>query len=241
MTGFAGWSSGGSGNGRAYRPDDVTHHCADSDRQARSRRDRGRGGSPGDSFRLGHSGTGGGGVRARVRRIRRRPSRLRGVELHDGAAPGAAGGRRWRRRRGHHGQLLVHRHGERGSLLQRNAGIRRHRPRHLQPRSGGDRTRDYGADESDSGRAPARHAVRSRPHPRNRPPPRHSGDRGRRVCHRERDRVERPVGEDRQTPERHRVLLVPPAQGRHHRRRRDADDRSTPSTTPSSVSGGSTA
>ena len=40
--------------------------------------------------RLGHPGAGGRRVRARVRRLRRRAACLRRVELHDGAAPGAA-------------------------------------------------------------------------------------------------------------------------------------------------------
>ena len=50
----------------------------------------GRGGPPRHPERLDHAGPGGGGLRARVRRVRRRAARLRGLELHDGAAPGAA-------------------------------------------------------------------------------------------------------------------------------------------------------
>ena len=46
-----------------------------------------------------------------------------------------------RGRRGHHGQSLVHRDGEQHSLLRRDAGVRRHRPRHLQHGPGIDRGR----------------------------------------------------------------------------------------------------
>ena len=56
------------------------------------------------------------------------PTRLRRVELHHRAAPGAARGRRRARRRGHHRQPLVHRHGQRHPLLRRDAGVRRRRP-----------------------------------------------------------------------------------------------------------------
>ncbi len=82
----------------------------------------------------------------------------------------------------------------------------------------------HAAHQGDSVRAPARHAVRSRPHRRDRPPPRHSGHRGRCVRQRQRDSVGWPVGEDRQAARRHRLLLVSPAQGHHHRRRRHDHD-----------------
>ena len=60
-----------------------------SRRAAVARRARGRGGPARHPVRLGHAGAGGRGLRARVRRRRRRAARLRRVQLHDGAAPGA--------------------------------------------------------------------------------------------------------------------------------------------------------
>ena len=92
-----------------------------------ARRGGARGGAPAAPLGLGHAGAGGRGVRARVRRVRRRAARLRGLELHDRAAPGAARRRRRAGRRGHHRQPLVHRHRQRDPLLRRDAGLRRHR------------------------------------------------------------------------------------------------------------------
>ena len=66
----------------------------DSRRAALARRARGRRGAPRDPLRLGDAGSRGRGLRARVRRRGRRAARLRGLELHDGAAPGAPGRRR---------------------------------------------------------------------------------------------------------------------------------------------------
>ena len=63
----------------------------DSRRQARARRARRRGARGADPLRLGDPGPRGRRVRARVRRRRRRAARLRGLQLHDRAAPGAAG------------------------------------------------------------------------------------------------------------------------------------------------------
>ena len=57
-------------------------------------------------------------------------------------APGRRPGRR-----GHHRQPLVHRHRQRHPLLRRDAGVRRHRPGHLQHRSGADRGGDHPADQ----------------------------------------------------------------------------------------------
>ena len=92
-----------------------------------ARRARGRGRAPRDPLRLGDAGARGRGVRARVRRRRRRAARLRRLELHDRAAPGAARRRRRARRRGRHRQPLVHRHRQRHPLLRRHAGVRRRR------------------------------------------------------------------------------------------------------------------
>ena len=68
---------------------------------------------------LGDAGPAGGGVRGGVRRLRRRAARLRRLQLHDRAAPGAARAGRRAGRRGHHGQPFVHRHRQRGPLLRR--------------------------------------------------------------------------------------------------------------------------
>ena len=75
---------------------------------------------------------------------------LRGVELHDGAAPGAAGLRRRARRRSRDRQPLVRRDRQRHPLLRRDAGLRRRRARYLQHRSRARRRRDLGADQGDS-------------------------------------------------------------------------------------------
>ena len=157
------------------------------------------------------------------------------LELHDGAAPGAARGRRRPRRRGHHRQPLVHRDRQRDPLLRRHAGVRRHRAGHLQHRSG--------------------------PASRRRSPPRTKAilcvhqlgmpcDLARIVAIGRRRGLpviedaacaigseillERPVGEDRQAARRHRLLLVPSAQGDHDRRRRHADHGESASSTASS-------
>ena len=57
---------------------------------------------------------------------------LCGLELHHRAAPGLARPGGGAGRRGHHGQSFLHRDGQRGPLLRRHSGIRRHRPAHLQ-------------------------------------------------------------------------------------------------------------
>ena len=93
--------------------------------------------------------------------LRRRAARLRGVELHDGAAPGAAGGRRRAGRRGHHGQPLVHRHGQRHPLLRRRrrcSSTSSRTPSTSIPAL--HRGRDHAAHAGDPVRAPDGHAVR---------------------------------------------------------------------------------
>ena len=91
-------------------------------------------------------------------------------------------------RRGDHGQPLVHRHRQRHPLLRRDAGVRRHRARHLQHRPGADRGGDHAAHPRDPLRAPDRHALRpggaSSPIARRHGLPR---DRGRRLRDRQRD------------------------------------------------------
>ena len=73
-------------------------------------------------FRLVSQGPEGAAFRTGVRRGGGGVARLRGVELHDGAAPRPRG-RCWTGRRGRHGEPFVHRHGQRDPLL-RHAGIR---------------------------------------------------------------------------------------------------------------------
>ena len=68
-----------------------------------------------------------------------------------------------------------------------------------------------------------------------------AGHRRRGVRGRQRDPLERPVGADRQASRRHRVLLVPPAQGDHDRRRRHDHDRQRRNAIASSGCGASTA
>ena len=68
--------------------------------------------------RLDHAGPGGRGVReASSPHSSGRRHAVRGLELHDGAAPGAAGRGRRARRRSHHRQPLVHRDGQRRSAI----------------------------------------------------------------------------------------------------------------------------
>ena len=75
----------------------ATNNAADSSREAGARRAGGRGGSPRDPVGLGDTRAGGSGLRARVRRVRRRAPRVCGIELHDGPSSRAAGRRRGRR------------------------------------------------------------------------------------------------------------------------------------------------
>ena len=72
---------------------------------------------------------------ARLRRARRRGRGRRRLELHDGAAARAARRRRRPGRRGDRPVDVVHRDGQRGLAVRRDAGLRRRRPAHVQPRS----------------------------------------------------------------------------------------------------------
>ena len=194
------------------------------DRPAVTRRRRARSRAPAAGVGMADPGTRGRGVRTGVRRLRRGAARLRGLELHDRAAPGAARGRGQCRRRSDHRQPLVHRHGERDPLLRRRAGLRRRPPGHLQHRPDAHRSGDLVTDARRAGGPSAGDAVRARRDRRDRPPPRPAGHRGRRVRRRQRDPLERRMGAHRPPARRRRLLLVPSAQGDDHRRRRDADD-----------------
>ena len=103
---------------RCWFHDDTTPRADDPDRQADPGRGRSRRRPAGDPLRLGDAGPAGQGIRGGVRRLRRCPPRLRRLQLHDGAAPGAARPGRRAGRRGDHGQPFVHRHGQRGPLLR---------------------------------------------------------------------------------------------------------------------------
>ena len=87
------------------------------------------------------------------------PSRAAPPALHlgDGARRRRAG------RRGDHLAVLVRRVGELRDLRGRDAGLRRHRPAHVQPRSRGGRGGDHRADEGDRRRRHLRLSVRARP------------------------------------------------------------------------------
>ena len=76
---------------------------------------------------------------------------------------------------------VVHRHGQRGLAVRRDAGLRRRRPAHLQPRPGRRRARDHRAHEGDHAGPPARPAGRHGRLPRARRPPRPRDRRGRRL------------------------------------------------------------
>ena len=77
------------------------------------------------------------------------PVRRRGLERHGGAAPLRAPGRARARRRGRDDAVLVRRLGELRALRGRDAGLRRHRSRHAQPRPGRGRGGDHAAHEGD--------------------------------------------------------------------------------------------
>ena len=80
-----------------------------------------------------------------------------GLHLGDAARRRRAG------RRGDHVAVLVRRVGELRDLRGRDAGVRRHRPAHVQPRPRGGRGGDHGADEGDRRRRHLRLSVRARP------------------------------------------------------------------------------
>ena len=133
--------------------------------QAVVRRRRGRGRRRGDRLGLADPGPAGRGVRAGLRRARRRAGRGRDDELHDRAPPRPLRLRRRARRRGDRPVALVHRDRERGLAVRGDAGLRRHRPAHLQPRSRGRRAApdvaDQGGDAGPPGRPAGRHGRAS--------------------------------------------------------------------------------
>ena len=145
-------------------------------------------------------------------------------------------------RRGDHGQPLLHRHRQRRPLLRRAA-------RSSWTSSPTPSTSTPPGSRRSSRRAPGRSScVHQIGMPCDLPAivelaraPRAGRGRGRGVRHRQRDRVEGPLGEDRPAARRRRLLLLPPAQAGLDRRRRDDHDRATPSGTRRSASGGSTA
>ena len=170
-------------------------------------------------------------VRASRRSRRRSPTRVGAPdavatsELHHRAAPGAATSSGvGPGRRGHRPVAVVHRHRQRGLAVRRDAGLRRHRPADLQPR-----TRP--SPSARSPRAPRRScrctrsgcpadmdaflaladALRAR------------ARRGRRVRDRGARTTGRPIGSLRAAG----VLLAASAQGHHHRRGRH-DHRARP-------------
>ena len=176
--------------------------------------------------RLGHAGPGGRRVRARVRRLRRRAARLRGVELHDGAASRAA-----RRRRRPGDEVITVSH----SFIATANAVRYCgatpvfvdiEPDTFNIDPAQIEARDHAAHAGHPVRAPDGHAVRP------------GGDRRDRAARTGFRVVEdaacaigseillgRALGEDRQAARRHRLLLVPSAQGDEHRRRRHDHDR----------------
>ena len=134
--------------------------------------------------------------------------------------------RRRTRRRGDHRQPLVHRHRQQHPLLRRDAGVRRHRARHLQHRPGTGRGGDHAAHAGDPLRAPDGHAVRPRRavaiargdtvSPSSRMPPAPSAARSASTARWE--RIGRPHGDVA-------CFSFHPRKVDHHRRRRHAHDR----------------
>ncbi len=129
-------------------------------------------------------------------------TRLRGLELHCGAASGAEGSGSGARRRGCHGQPLVHRDRKQRSLLRGGAGLRRYRAGHLQHRSAARRAGHHRTDTRHPLRASDGDALRPGGAlagcPQTWPP----ADRGRRVRHRQpgRSRSRLADGSARPTP-----------------------------------------
>ena len=112
--------------------------------------------------------------------------------------------------------LSVHRDRQRGLALRRDAGVRRHRPAHLQPRPGGGRGRDHAAHQGDHARPPGRAAGRHGP--RSSSSATATASRSSRTPRAPIGATYkgRPVGSLSPT----RLLLAAPAQGDHHRRGR---------------------
>ena len=149
-----------TGGAPSARPSLAVARDADPDHEAVLHRRRGRGGRRGRRVRLGVAGAAGARVRGGVRGARRRRRRGRDDELHDRAPARAVRGRAWARATRSSSLAVVHRHGQRGLAVRRDAGLRRHRPAHLQPRPGRGRAGDHAA-----------HARRSCPSTRSACPP----------------------------------------------------------------------
>ena len=88
-----------------------------------------------------------------VRGDRRRSLRGRGLERNRRPAPALPHRGRRPRRRGDHDAVLVRRLGELRDLRGRDAGLRRHRPAHAEPRSGRRGGRDHGPHTRASSRS----------------------------------------------------------------------------------------
>ena len=122
-------------------------------------------------------------------------------------------------RRGDHVAVLVRRVGELLPLRGRDAGLRRRRPAHVQPRPGRGRGRDHAADEGGRRGRHLRLPVRARPAARALRAARPRADRRR--VRGARRRVPRPAG---RRPRRRRGLRVLPEQADHDRRGRRRHD-----------------
>ncbi len=193
--------------------------------------------------RLGDAGAGGRGVRARVRRptsARRTPAPCRTARPRCTwrCSPSAS-------RPGDevdHRQPLVHRHRERDPLLRRGAGLRRHRSGDLQHRPGADRGGDHAADAARSC-ACTRWGCRATCEPFVEIAGRH----GLPVIEDAACAIGSEIlwngrwENDRQAARRHRLLLVPPAQGRSPPATAACSRRRMPNGTRSSGCGASTA
>ena len=124
------------------------------------------------------------GARGRGGRVLRRGAWNRlcvGLRCPPAAADGA--GHRAGRRGDHHA-VHVLRHGRRDLADRRQAGLRRHRARHLQHRPGADRGRDHAADPGDHPGPSLRSDRRHGPDPGDRPAARAGRPRRRRPGHR---------------------------------------------------------
>ena len=118
-------------------------------------------------------------ARGTLGRVRRGPARDRDGERHRRPDVDLRGNRPRARRRGDHGLPHVRRDRERDPLHRRDAGLRRHRARHVPHRREEDRGRDHAADQGDLPGPPLRARGRHGHDPGDRRPPRAGRRRGR--------------------------------------------------------------